>query len=1229
MPVTLQCPACPHTLRLPDWYDGREVQCPSCLTRFTADFSKPVEVLDVIPVEPRERPESIRPTPPRPLPPPPPRDRDDDPVPRWRRPAPLPQRNPRRWSLPKWLLVLGGLAVIVVGIGVVVGLLRTEKPLPPRETPEQRREDLRVAFGGAAPPNAGADGRELDPLFDAIARAHRRRDQAAMANEIDGERFADEVFATGMVGALNWGERIAYRQQLADDMAEVLKPEPAERTWEQYEIRRVRRLSSDDAVAVVVFRTSLERDEKMRWWVSRRSGRWKAYDFEYLNSGVRNSVIQAIMIAAEARGDFRPQQALVAVNRADLAVQLDNLDEADRELAAVNASGVPPLIEAQRLNSLASVRLRQQHPAEALELLNRAGPLYPDLHILDLNKGAALNALHRYAEALAPLRRYYQTLGGDVGVCSHLGDAFAGVGDLPEALRAYREALSYNPKNSYAFLGVLQSLGPDDSRDDLGARLMRFDKPREMFTEAVAVLGPRADGRGLEALARALVVNDPLYAEAHYHLALARAWQNRPAEAAPSYIAALKLESDAARREEYRKNFLEAMALHGGLAEAYAAEGGSRAAFRALADAMRLHWDTDNLRRLIDLHAKSHADDPLLPFYRGLVNVRDQDYAKAQAEFAAGMKKPPALAVLEGFRDVRVEAAFRTGRAAEALKEIGPRRDTLRQLVDLCLAEDDVALLESLLDPKADDPEMLAGRSRLALRRKRADEATNLFKSALAKVKDDKERDGLVWPFLRDAESVGLAFDAYRAAPDATQAFEVLAGDLRRGGHVAELRKLLDLHAAKHADDPRLALELGLLSLDEEKWDKAAAVLFEGMKKAPAEQRPTLRAPYLYAMFRAGKSLAAYEASTDRAKSFTELAEYLADDGQADELERLIAAHRAGGPESAALLFCQARARILRKDFDAALSLARQAWGATPEHYLRLSRIQELLPLFAAAGRGLDAYRVAPDPEVAFEALADHAVKEKNADLLGQLVVEHGAIRREHLAVHYNTGRLRVLRDLPDAADEAFTAAVAKAPPGRDWVYRNALYTLRIQRGKALDTYRESGGKAEVFGELAAACLREKNAEQLAALLAAKPPVPTEQWELNLRWLRNDYAGVLQYLDAKRDFFAKRSNRFTADDHRVRSLVKLGRADDAVKAAKERVRADHGDVLPVLAQAARGDAPAAINAVGERPSRYLLSSCYRDPDLGPLLRSEKFKPFRDRYPEPKESKIPRFDPDDD
>ena len=92
-----------------------------------------------------------------------------------------------------------------------------------------------------------------------------------------------------------------------------------------------------------------------------------------------------------------------------------------------------------------------------------------------------------------------------------------------------------------------------------------------------------------------------------------------------------------------------------------------------------------------------------------------------------------------------------------------------------------------------------------------------------------------------------------------------------------------------------------------------------------------------------------------------------------------------------------------------------------------------------------------------------------------------------------------------------------------------------------------------------------------------------------------------------------------ADSYLIRCLVKLNRADEAVKEAEALLAKKRGQpTLVVLAHAARGGAKEALDAAQRWAGRrYVLEDCYRHPDLGPMLQSEPFLAFRERFPEPK------------
>jgi hypothetical protein len=83
----------------------------------------------------------------------------------------------------------------------------------------------------------------------------------------------------------------------------------------------------------------------------------------------------------------------------------------------------------------------------------------------------------------------------------------------------------------------------------------------------------------------------------------------------------------------------------------------------------------------------------------------------------------------------------------------------------------------------------------------------------------------------------------------------------------------------------------------------------------------------------------------------------------------------------------------------------------------------------------------------------------------------------------------------------------------------------------------------------------------------------------------------------------------------VRALVRLKRFPEAIRESEAIVEGNN--VLPILAHAAAGDVRQTMAAVAKWDAApYLLSACYRDDDLGPLLRSEPFREFRAKYPEP-------------
>jgi hypothetical protein len=189
------------------------------------------------------------------------------------------------------------------------------------------------------------------------------------------------------------------------------------------------------------------------------------------------------------------------------------------------------------------------------------------------------------------------------------------------------------------------------------------------------------------------------------------------------------------------------------------------------------------------------------------------------------------------------------------------------------------------------------------------------------------------------------------------------------------------------------------------------------------------------------------------------------------------------------------------------------------------------------------------------------------------------------------------------------------------------MLRARIHAGKTVATYHELKSNKRAFQDLAFQCMSEKSPSQLEALLAAyrqgHPDAPDGPiWDLDLLWLKNDHEGVLKLLQGPhQEIFKLQRNKWKSESYLVRSLVKLKRSDEAIARAEQSIKGSLGNrVLLVLAHASAGDAQQTISVFSKYGTqRFLLEDCYRDEDLGPILRSDAFRAFRERFPEPKES----------
>lgn len=326
------------------------------------------------------------------------------------------------------------------------------------------------------------------------------------------------------------------------------------------------------------------------------------------------------------------------------------------------------------------------------------------------------------------------------------------------------------------------------------------------------------------------------------------------------------------------------------------------------------------------------------------------------------------------------------------------------------------------------------------------------------------------------------------------------------------------------------------------------------------------------------------------------------------------------------MLFHEARAKVLLKQPVKAIALVGKACANQILNPQQKAQVNQFLREMAVAGQLLEGYRAAPDKVDAFRTLTMDLVYRKKDQELAALLEEHARGRQEDPLVQFYTGELHLLRGDAKQAETHFAAALARNESQEHWQYRQGLFRARVKLGKVAATYQEMEPGTTTFEALANLCLQEKDAKQLQALIDAHRKVRPDDpnlpgWDIEVKWLSKDHEGVVRQLTERRqEHFALTRFRWKFNDYLVRGLVKTKRGKEAIQEAEAMVKAKKGDqMLLILAHASAGDVKQTIGVVAKlKPHPYFLGTCYRDADLGPILGSEAFRAFRDKYPEPKD-----------
>ena len=634
---------------------------------------------------------------------------------------------------------------------------------------EAGRAETAAAFADPQPPTA-EEAAEFGAALGDLGLTLQKEDGPALARAFDAERMFDELLGirafdkVAGLGPRGMGPegRAGFARGFRESGAKNVFANPLFR-WQRTDVRRVR--WSPDRNEAVVIATHVNETEangrlkmKVRWWFVRHPGGWRIYDFEELDQGLRLTAVMGSHMTADVPTRVPALKAAVAgIRDARGALFQRDIEAAEEALSRCRDAALPDPVTAVVCLMEAILCSQRGEPAAALEFLDRAVRLNPDMPVVDYLRADCFLAMGQNEKARAAVEAYAAQLGADDEVGMMRGAALEGLNRLPAAKAAYRKAHDLDPDAFAALVALRRVLAPDELKE-LGERLARATDPRKVYDEVWRHSREEANPAAADALLDALrkARPDDLRAMGDDIRRQVRADKFNEAEA-------LMTQGPKAATREARVNALDSylFAMLGAkkLGDAYAAVPADHAAhaFRTLADELDdEYFDRGDgapdvrlaqLKEVVAVHRKRVPGDVWLFFYQGAILQHEKEYEKAADAFATGAAKLPKAKAgdadepddgpdnAQRFRWRRVECMFRAEQGLEAYEKVQPTADVFQQLAGLYDRGDDfdglAALLAAHRKREPNDVQTAYWQGHLSFRQKDYATATLLYKKFL------------------------------------------------------------------------------------------------------------------------------------------------------------------------------------------------------------------------------------------------------------------------------------------------------------------------------------------------------------------------------------------------------------------------------------------------------------------------------------------------------------------
>ncbi|HET6882097.1 MAG TPA: hypothetical protein VFI31_18165 [Pirellulales bacterium] len=990
-------------------------------------------------------------------------------------PPPPPQRSKTNYLLIIVPLAVFGMLALMVMFGAGLFLVLKQQgafaPPPPRPQDEpiaEKRRDNAEAFAGdAAKSDAGGD--LMGALTLLLTRTTQMKTTADVRACFDLDRMYREVQAQAQHPDLSNARQV--REAFAKGFAERLAGGHSFAGFESSEIRKVKQLDgADDVVVFSKHRTEAGIGVKMRWWAHRERGKWRWYDFEDLDTGLRSTA----GAAAAVRNTPQQSEALEHISKAGGLLAESRFEEAGTELRSTLGVPLPKAFDGLRHAELAIVDVNADAPEQALEELDLAETLVSDMAMLPMLRARAFNALGRWEEAAAQARIYLNDLGADDFGFWLLGTALAGMDKKDEAADAFRQGLKENPasvNNLVALAGVL----PEEAMAEVADFFAAFPRPTLQFVEVAGQFLAQGNAPALAAIVerhRSIAPYDPHndYYEGQY-----RWLRQEYDQAADAFRKALdNMPED--ERVGCQKALRNSLLYAGKPADAYQAMPNGDDTFLAICNRLVSEGDADGLDTVAALHAERQPDDTWLPYFRGEALVLRGKYEQAVALFKPMLEADLSAGARASYRNEYLSAEINAGHALEAYQTVPDADEAFLKAANQLLGDRNSDDLEKLValhaERQPDDPYVVYFRGEVPYLRGESAEAAAIFEPLLKRDLPDGLREPCYREYLRSMSDLGKPIDGYRAVPDAALAFKFLADALlERWNGADQLEKLFEAHRERLPQDPWLSYYRGRLLILRSRYDEAAELLAPLVAATQDEQlKGELAEACRAALAYAGKPQEAYAISLDRAAGFERTAAYLANKLDAGKLAALIATREAEQADDPSLPYYQARVAALGGDYRTAAEILTPAVAAAAETEQRNRLLNLLLDslyqIHEAAAAG-DIVR----PSEAFNFLASRLADDGNADLLEKTLIAYQAEAADDPRLAYYRGRLEQLRGHDDEAAAAVSEWFKTVADEDDDESLETYLDAMTDAHRPLEAYQSASNKPTAFrflaGELA------------------------------------------------------------------------------------------------------------------------------------------------------------------